>query len=139
MNSGFILREACPTCHSTAYRALYSAPMTEPPISYISNNSIIRNVEIEMFCSISSGVQIGLIPHPSRVFVSTHPAFYSNDNSSSQITFCDNKIFDGAVPMTCIANDVWIGTNVIIPGGIHIGAGAIVAADAVVVKDAPMR
>jgi len=105
--------------------------------SYISNDSVISNADIGKFCSIGPNVQIGLAPHPSRVFVSTCPAFYSNDNSGCLITFRENKIFDDAVPKTVLANDIWIGSNVIIPGGVHISTGAIVAAGAVVVKDIP--
>lgn len=105
--------------------------------SYISNNSAISNVAIGKFCSISSNVQIGLGPHPSRVFVSTYPAFYSDKNPGCPITFRDDKIFDDSAPKTVIGDDVWIGANVIIPGGIHIGTGAIVAGGAVVVKDVP--
>ncbi len=105
--------------------------------SYISNNSMIRNVDIGKFCSISSNVQIGLGSHPSRRFVSTYPAFYSNENPGCPTTFRENKIFDDSVPKTVLNNDIWIGANVIIPGGIQIGTGAIVAAGAVVVKDVP--
>ena len=36
-----------------------------------------------------------------------------------------------------IGNDVWIGSHVLIKGGVHIGNGACVAAGAVVVKDVP--
>ncbi len=35
----------------------------------------------------------------------------------------------------CIGNDVWIGANVILTPGVHIGNGAILAAGAVVTKD----
>jgi len=105
--------------------------------SYISNGSTINNVHIGKFCSIGPRVQIGLGSHPSRIFVSTYPAFYSERNTGCPLVFRANKIFDDAVPPTFIANDVWIGANVIIPGGIKIGTGAIVAAGAVVVKDVP--
>lgn len=105
--------------------------------SYISNDSTISNVDIGKFCSISSNVQIGLGPHPSRVFVSTYPAFYSNDTLGCPLAFRDDKIFDDSVPQTTLGNDIWIGANAIIPGGIRIGTGAIVAAGAVVVKDVP--
>lgn len=105
--------------------------------SYVSYHSIINDSVIGKFCSISSNVQIGLGPHPSRIFVSTYPAFYSNENLGCPITFRDDKIFDDAAPKTVLGSDVWIGANVIIPGGIHIGTGAIVAAGSVVVKDVP--
>jgi acetyltransferase-like isoleucine patch superfamily enzyme len=82
-------------------------------------------------------VQIGLGPHPSRVFVSTYPAFYTKNNTGCPLSFRENKIFDDSTPKTVLTNDIWIGANAIIPGGIHIGTGAIVAAGAVVVKDVP--
>ena len=47
------------------------------------------------------------------------------------------KIFDDTIPETFIGNDVWIGANVIIPGGIKVGDGAIIAAGSVIVKDVP--
>lgn len=105
--------------------------------SYVSNDSRLINVDMGNFCSIGPNVQIGLAPHPSRIFVSTYPAFYSNCNGGCQLSFREDKIYDDSVPKTVIGNDVWIGSNVIIPGGIHIGTGAILAAGAVVVKDVP--
>lgn len=105
--------------------------------SYVSNDSRLFNVEVGNFCSIGPHVQIGLAPHPSRIFVSTYPAFYSECNAGCPLAFSENKIFNDAMPITIIANDVWIGTNIIIPGGIRIGTGAIVAASSVVVKDVP--
>ena len=36
-----------------------------------------------------------------------------------------------------IENDVWIGANAVILGGVHIGRGAVVGAGAVVTKDIP--
>jgi virginiamycin A acetyltransferase len=38
---------------------------------------------------------------------------------------------------TVIGNDVWIGQNVTILPGVHVGDGAIIAANAVVAKDVP--
>ena len=37
----------------------------------------------------------------------------------------------------CIENHVWVGANVIILKGVHIGEGAVIAAGAVVTKDVP--
>ena len=52
-------------------------------------------------------------------------------------SFREEKIFDDSALKTSIGNDVWVGSNVIIPGGVRIGTGAIVAAGSVVVKDVP--
>jgi len=105
--------------------------------SYISNNSSLNNVAIGNFCSIGPHIQIGLGPHPSRIFVSTYPGFYSDQNGGCPQPFRDGKIFDDSIPKTIIGNDVWIGSNVIIPGGIQISSGVIIAAGSVVVKDVP--
>lgn len=105
--------------------------------SYVSNYSRLVNVNVGSFCSIGPHVQIGLAPHPSRIFVSTYPAFYSDYNEGCPRSFRKNKVFNDAVPETGIGNDVWIGSDVIIPGGIKIGTGAIVATGSVVVKDVP--
>ena len=38
---------------------------------------------------------------------------------------------------TVVGNDVWIGQNVTVMPGVHIGDGAIIAANSVVTKDIP--
>ncbi len=38
---------------------------------------------------------------------------------------------------TVVGNDVWIGQNVTVMPGVHIGDGAIIAANAIVTKDVP--
>lgn len=105
--------------------------------SYISSMSRLVNVNMGNFCSIGPQVQIGMAPHPSQIFVSTYPAFYSDQNIGCPLSFRTDKIFDDSVPLTTIGNDVWICSNAIIPGGIQIGTGAVVAAGSVVVKDVP--
>lgn len=105
--------------------------------SYVSNDSCLINAEVGSFCSIGPHVKIGLAPHPTSVFVSTYPAFYSNFNEGCPQCFREEKIFNDSVPKTTIGHDVWIGSNVIIPGGIRVGTGAIIASGSVVVKDVP--
>jgi acetyltransferase-like isoleucine patch superfamily enzyme len=105
--------------------------------SYVSNDSCLINAEVGSFCSIGPHVKIGLAPHPTSIFVSTYPAFYSNFNEGCPQCFREDKIFDDSVPKTRIGHDVWIGSSAIIPGGIQIGTGAIVASGSVVVKDIP--
>ncbi len=75
------------------------------------------------------GVAIG-----DDVMVGPHAAIYSSGHDMSQMdrpmAAC-NHILKPVV----IHDDVWIGANVSIPGGVTIGRGSVVAAGAVVVKD----
>ncbi|RWY48095.1 CatB-related O-acetyltransferase [Mucilaginibacter gilvus] len=109
--------------------------------TYISSASVIKNTSIGRFCSIGSNVQTGLGRHPSKDFVSTHPAFFSTQEQAG-FTYVSETIFNEFLyadeehkRIVTIGNDVWIGNNVIIMDGIKIGDGAIVAAGAIVTKD----
>lgn len=101
--------------------------------TYVAKNSSINNCKIGKFCCIAPNVQIGLGEHPVSKFVSIHPVFYTN-TSHLGYTFGEKTYFKEYYETT-IGNDVWIGTNVIIKGGVKIGDGSIIASGAVVTKD----
>lgn len=103
--------------------------------SYVARGSEISNAQIGKFCSIGPGVKCGGGYHPTRMFVSTHPAFYSHTNAA-KVSFSSLAKFN-EIRETSIGNDVWIGANVIILDGVSIGDGAIVGAGAVIAKDVP--
>jgi acetyltransferase-like isoleucine patch superfamily enzyme len=109
--------------------------------TYVADNSVIKYAKIGKFCSIGSFVQTGLGTHPAKVFVSTHPAFFSIEKQAG-FTFVENNIFNEQIFLDReeryvveIGNDVWIGNNVLIMDGLTIGDGAIIAAGSVVTKD----
>jgi len=109
--------------------------------TYIADNSIIKKAIVGRFCSIGSNVQTGLGVHPSRQFVSTHPAFFSTRKQAG-FSFVEKDIFEEQIFIDTelkhvveIGNDVWIGNNVIISDGLKIGDGAIVATGSIVMKD----
>lgn len=104
-------------------------------MTYIASGSTVQNTSIGAFCSIGPGCRIGLGTHPTKDYVSTHPAFFSA-SKQSQVTFADHDYFIEHQNIS-IGNDVWIGANVIIIDGVTIGNGAIIAAGAVVAKDIP--
>ncbi|GAB2680762.1 CatB-related O-acetyltransferase [Flavihumibacter cheonanensis] len=98
---------------------------------YIGNSTLIYNTSsIGDFCSISSGVKIGLAAHPKHM-LSTSPLFYS----SGRGLINDSDILTGVEKMVEIGHDVLISANVLILEGVKIGTGAIIGAGAVVVKN----
>jgi len=103
--------------------------------TYVAKNSLVFHTTIGRFCSIGPNCQLGLGKHPSRGFVSTHPAFYSTTRECG-VTFADQDYFERYEPIT-VGHDVWIGANVLVRDGVQIGTGAIVGAGAVVTKSVP--
>lgn len=99
--------------------------------SYINARTSVNRTKIGKFCSIASEVSFGLGKHPTNL-VSTHPAFYANNKSFR--TFSDKTYFEEFEEIV-IGNDVWVGNNSIVMGGITIGNGAIVAAGSIVTKN----
>ncbi len=109
--------------HSQIDDYSYGCPGTE-----ISESSVGK------FCSIGPKCQIGLPQHTLN-YLSTSPVFTEKNNSTGFRWVNE----EAAIPFkrTLIGNDVWIGTRVIVLGGISIGDGAVIAAGAVVTKDVP--
>jgi acetyltransferase-like isoleucine patch superfamily enzyme len=103
--------------------------------SYIGHNSNIFRATIGKFCSVSRYVNIGLSSHPSN-FLSTSPIFFSSNNAIGY-KWIDKDAYDDQPAPIFIGNDVWIGMNATIMGGVNVGNGAIVAAHSVVTKDVP--
>jgi len=99
-------------------------------MSYVSRGSRIVNTTIGKFVCVGPESLIGLGRHPTEIFVSSHPAFYST-LKQSQVSFVHEQKFEEYQRIS-IGNDVWIGARAIILDGATIGDGAIVAAGAVV-------
>lgn len=110
-------------------------------MTYMGSKCTFVNTDIGSFCSIAADVRIIAGEHPSRIWVSTHPAFYSK-KCVTGITFCKENKFkeikyadEDNNRYVTIGNDVWIGFGVRILNGVKIGDGAIIATGAVVTKD----
>lgn len=102
--------------------------------TYINQNTMINNCKaIGRFCSIATGVKIGMGSHP-KTWVSTSPLFYSPKRGLVTNQTYDNLKCDKPV---LIENDVWIGSNAIIMPGVKLGNGCIVGAGSIVTKDVP--
>ena len=103
--------------------------------SDVQSNSVICNTEIGNFCSIASGVNIGLGVHPTHM-VSTSPVFYDNAQPLPRF-FVKERIFKEVLPRTMIGADVWIGQGALVKAGVTIGVGAVIGAGAIVTKNVP--
>lgn len=106
--------------------------------SYIGGHCCI-SARIGRYCSIADHVRTVEGNHPTKMFVSTHPAFFS-DRAQAGFTYTDETMYDEISYIdgkyyVVIGNDVWIGSGVTILNGVTISDGAIIAAGAVVTKD----
>lgn len=107
--------------------------------SYIGQNCRI-SAEVGRFCSIGNSVKSVSGTHPVHL-VSTSPALYSLSRQcgitfTTQQNFNEYKFYDNSRQIDVkIGNDVWIGENVLLLGGISIGDGAVIAAGSLVSKD----
>lgn len=108
--------------------------------SYVGDESIIL-AKMGRFCSVGHKVTVLTGTHPSRKYVSTNPVFFSlghqngtsfvNEQRFKEKIYADETQKYGVI----IGNDVWIGYNATIMGGVTIGDGAIIASGALVTSD----
>lgn len=107
--------------------------------SYIGEHCHFSHAKIGRFCSIGSFVRMSIGNHPSKDWISTHPAFFSTAKQSglsfTDVSRFEEKVFADEDRYIVIGNDVWIGDNVVLLPGIKISDGAIIATGAVVTKD----
>lgn len=109
--------------------------------TYVGPGSRLGSCRIGGWCSIASNVRIVVGRHPTKRYVSTHPAFFSTQ-AQAGFSFVDQNRFEEFVYAdqtekrhVVIGSDVWIGEGAAIMAGVSIGTGAVVAAGALVTKD----
>lgn len=105
--------------------------------TYVAANTDIENAEIGKFCSIADHCRIGMSSH-SLNYLSTSPIFTQRINALQEC-WIKEDVFEhkSEEERVYLGNDVWVGSHVLINGGVHVGDGACIAAGAVVVKDVP--
>ncbi|MDX9664212.1 CatB-related O-acetyltransferase [Pseudomonas sp. P5_152] len=106
--------------------------------SYGNVGVVLYDADVGRYCSIAHEVMVGPTEHPVN-WMSSH-CFVFNDrgtlgHSSDFLDIVSNNSFAANQSRTTIGNDVWIGYRAFIRRGIVVGDGAIVAANATVVKD----
>lgn len=90
---------------------------------------------IGKFCAIAKGIEFIMNGANHRMHsVSTYPFNIMGNGWDKQPVSLEDLPLKGD---TIVGNDVWIGQNVTVMPGVHIGDGAIIAANSVVVKAVP--
>ena len=90
---------------------------------------------IGKFCAIAAGTKFIMGPANHRISsVTTYPFNLMGHGWEKVTPTLEQLPFKGN---TVVGNDVWIGQNVTVLPGVHIGDGAIVAANSVVSRDIP--
>jgi virginiamycin A acetyltransferase len=90
---------------------------------------------IGKFCAIAKGIEFVMNGANHRMCsVTTYPFNIMGNGWETSTPKPDDLPFKGD---TVVGNDVWIGQNVTVMPGVHIGDGAIIAASSVVTKDIP--
>ena len=91
------------------------------------------------FFAANTGVQIdarGGVTIGTGVMIGPNAVIVSSDHDHMQTDRL--MVFqDHVMAPVFIEDDVWIGGNVVVCGGVRIGKGAVIAAGAVVTKDVP--
>lgn len=114
--------------------------------SFIGGNCLL-SAEIGRFTSIGPGCHYINATHAYKVpFVTTSPLFFSVDGGKTPdgVSFAKKQMIDEfrfyekeRELVNKIGNDCWLGSNVTLIGGVEIGDGAVVLANATVTKDVP--
>lgn len=102
--------------------------------SYFGSGCDIAHTEMGKFCSIAKNVRINPANHPMDR-VSQHHFTYR------RVKFqIDEKDDEGIFQWrrekkVIVGDDVWIGHNAVIMGGVKIGTGAVIASGSIITKD----
>jgi virginiamycin A acetyltransferase len=95
---------------------------------------IYQGVEMGRYCSVGRGCEIGVAHHPLN-YLSIHGFQWANKFPNYPGYTDVKKVKHKSHVKTVIGHDVWIGAQAIITGGVTIGTGAVIAANATVTKD----
>ncbi|ADW72607.1 CatB-related O-acetyltransferase [Rahnella aceris] len=99
-----------------------------------------NNLKTGRFCSLAAGVRVMGPQHPIHRFTTSPLTYHDFFPKVAQEQFGETLNiagFDYMPEATVLGHDVWVGEHAVLKGGITIGNGAIIAANAVVTSDVP--
>lgn len=107
--------------------------------TYMGDECVFNSTYIGRYCALGAGIRVSLGEHPIHKVVSIHPAFFSTKKQAG-FTFCKQEVWkskkQNEEKYGCmIGNDVWIGDEVTILGGVSIANGSVIGAGALVTRD----
>ena len=102
--------------------------------TYLFADNDVYGSSVGKFNSIATGVRLNPVQHPMRERVAAHHLTYRAAHYG--LGEDDPAIIEWRRGMrVTTGNDVWIGHNAVVMGGVTLGDGAVVAAGAVVTHD----
>lgn len=126
-----------------AKHCVFRGPCFVGAYSYIGHHSEVHCATIGRYCSIGNYALIGLPNTHDIAALSTHlfaagstGPFTGSREFAALRSRSEPGRFNRQKPVT-IGADVWIGTGAMILGGVSIGHGAVIGANAVVSRDVP--
>lgn len=103
--------------------------------SYCFGSNDIIYAELGRFNSLAAGVRINPVQHPAKIRAAAHHFTYRCAHYGFGPD--DTGLIDWRRERRVVTgNDVWIGHNAVVMGGVTLGDGAVVGAGAVVTHDA---
>jgi acetyltransferase-like isoleucine patch superfamily enzyme len=130
-------------CPARLSNAVFSGDCSVGAFTYFNHGAEVNDAKIGRYCSIGQRALIGPGAHHTH-FATTHPIGADPSGVSAgmersaryraSVMTVATRIRAPA-PATVIDHDVWIGANVVVMSGVHVGVGAIIGAGAVVTRD----
>jgi acetyltransferase-like isoleucine patch superfamily enzyme len=105
----------------------------------LGETSFIARGKFGSFCAIGARVAINPFNHPTN-WLSIHEFQFRSDSYEWVPEYRDMKRLSRTPDMFSpvqFGNDIWLGTNVTVMGGVTVGDGAVVAAGSVLTKAVP--
>lgn len=144
----YVIANKCPESNTRSGRLIWKRLRNSLARGFITSCGDNVNLEPHSYFSLAlqignrSGVGarsmlVGDIRIGNNVMMGTDCRMYTRNHAFDRLDVPMNQQGFTEVRPIIIEDDVWIGSNVIILPGVHVGTGAVIGAGAVVTKNVP--